>query len=79
MEVEKTFNSVGWEFLYKVIKKFGFNKTIKVPTAWIKVNGSLSTTMPWGAAKAAQPTHGSSVYLLSHLLKLSGEIQIYSI
>lgn len=50
MDAEKAFDSVGWEFLYKVMEKFGFHqnfirciKTLYTdPIARIKVNGSLS-------------------------------------
>lgn len=53
MDAEKAFDSVGWEFLYKAMEKFGFDekfiKSIRTlytsPTARIKVNGGLSRTI----------------------------------
>lgn len=53
MDAEKAFDSVKWEFLFKVMKRFNFHerfiKTIKTlytnPIARIKVNGSLSNVI----------------------------------
>jgi len=50
LDAEKAFDSVRWEFLYKVLGKFGFqDRFIRVIQAWydrpsacIKVNGDLS-------------------------------------
>lgn len=56
MDAEKAFDSVGWEFLFRVMKRFNFHekciKTIQTlytnPIARIKVNGSLSKTIKLG-------------------------------
>lgn len=53
LDTEKAFDSVGWEYLYQVMEKFGFRKKfiqcIKTlytsPTARIKINGHLSETI----------------------------------
>lgn len=50
LDAEKAFDSVRWSFLYKVLEKFGFHKSIietfralyDSPSARIKVNGALS-------------------------------------
>lgn len=50
LDAEKAFNRVNWEFLYKVMGKFGFHQSFiriiqalyKSPRARIKVNGALS-------------------------------------
>lgn len=50
MDAEKAFDSVRWEYLYKVLQKQNFHKTFiqtisalyTQPTARIKINGSLS-------------------------------------
>ena len=50
LDAEKAFDSVGWEFLYLVMKRFNFSKDFihciqalyALPTARIKVYGSLS-------------------------------------
>ncbi len=47
LDAEKAFDSVRWLFLYKVLSKFGFHKSIieifkalyGKPSAWIKING----------------------------------------
>ncbi len=52
-DAEKAFDSVRWEFLYLVLQHFSFNDTIirclqsiyNSPTARIKINGSLSSTI----------------------------------
>uniref|UniRef100_A0A3B4H6H7 Reverse transcriptase domain-containing protein n=1 Tax=Pundamilia nyererei TaxID=303518 RepID=A0A3B4H6H7_9CICH len=52
IDAEKAFDSVNWDFLYKVLDKFGLHKeivdTVRAlytnPTARIKVNGSLSNS-----------------------------------
>uniref|UniRef100_A0A3P9MWT0 Reverse transcriptase domain-containing protein n=1 Tax=Poecilia reticulata TaxID=8081 RepID=A0A3P9MWT0_POERE len=52
LDAEKAFDFDRWNFLYKVIEQFGFNKTfIKTiqalycqPTARVKINGSFSDT-----------------------------------
>ncbi|KAF7654481.1 hypothetical protein LDENG_00069260 [Lucifuga dentata] len=51
-DAEKAIDRVSWEFLYKVLKKFGFHQTFikiiqalyKSPRAKIKINGALSNT-----------------------------------
>lgn len=53
LDAEKAFDSVGWEFLYLVMKRFSFSKDFirciqalySSPTARIKVNGSLSNSI----------------------------------
>ena len=53
LDAEKAFDSVGWEFLYLVMKRFNFSKDFihciqalyTSPTARIKVNGSLSDSI----------------------------------
>uniref|UniRef100_A0A672H408 Reverse transcriptase domain-containing protein n=1 Tax=Salarias fasciatus TaxID=181472 RepID=A0A672H408_SALFA len=53
VDAEKAFDSVGWQFLYKVMGKFGFHEkfitSIKTlytaPMARIKVNGGLSNSI----------------------------------
>lgn len=53
LDAEKAFDSVGWDYLYQVMEKFGFCKKfiqcIKTlyssPTARIKINGHLSETI----------------------------------
>lgn len=53
LDAEKAFDSVGWEFLYLVMKRFGFSKDFihciqalySSPTARIKVNGSLANSI----------------------------------
>lgn len=53
MDAEKAFDSVRWEFLYKVLEKFNFHRTFirtmqalyTTPSARIKVNGSLSSSI----------------------------------
>ena len=53
LDAEKAFDSVGWEYLYRVLARFGFKdgfiKCIKAlyssPVAKIKVNGHLSQTI----------------------------------
>ena len=50
LDAEKAFDSVRWSFLYKVLEKFGFHKSIievfealyDKPSAKIKINGHLS-------------------------------------
>lgn len=49
IDAEKAFDSVGWDFLYKVLEQFHFHKTFKVrqalynkPTARIRINESFS-------------------------------------
>lgn len=53
LDAEKAFDSVGWEYLYRVLARFGFKdgfiKCIRAlyfsPTARIRVNGHLSQTI----------------------------------
>ncbi len=53
LDAEKVFDSVQWEFLYLVMKRFGFSKGFthciqplySSPTARIRVNGSLSNSI----------------------------------
>lgn len=50
LDAEKAFDRVNWEFLYQTLDRFGFNKHFvniirslyQLPTAKIKINGSLS-------------------------------------
>lgn len=53
LDAEKAFDSVRWEHLYLVLKRFGFNEQVigclnslyHSPNARIKMNGSLSNTV----------------------------------
>uniref|UniRef100_A0A672HPP6 Reverse transcriptase domain-containing protein n=1 Tax=Salarias fasciatus TaxID=181472 RepID=A0A672HPP6_SALFA len=53
LDAQKAFDSVGWEFLLLVMKRFGFSEEFihciqalySSPTARIKVNGSLSNSI----------------------------------
>lgn len=53
LDAEKAFDSVGWEYLYLVLNRFGFNSNIigcirslyDSPSARIKINGDLSDTV----------------------------------
>lgn len=53
LDAEKAFDSVSWQYLYKVLHKFGFSEpiinSIKAiydnPTAKIKINGHISKSL----------------------------------
>lgn len=53
LDAEKAFDSVRWEYLYLVLKHFGFNEQVigclnslyHSPNARIKINGTLSNTV----------------------------------
>ena len=53
LDAEKAFDLVGWEYLYRVLARFGFKdgfiKCIRTlyfsPTARIRINGHLSQTI----------------------------------
>ncbi len=82
MDAQKVFDSVGWEFLYNVMERFGFHemfiKSVKTlytsPMARIKVQIKVEVCLkPYTyievAARAVRPAQGSSIYSSSHLLK----------
>ena len=74
LDAEKAFDSVRWSFLYKVLEKFGFHKSIidtfqalyDSPSARIKVNGALSKAFTLEQDRDVQPHPCFLLYLLNH-------------
>lgn len=66
VNAEKVFDSVSWNFLYRVLHRFGLHDTIiktiqslyESPTARIKVNGYLSNSITLQREVQDKAVHG---------------------